>query len=228
LLTHNHCENIFSSFWESANFDVQNAYLYGQIRCVSANARSRDSNRQYTYIYYVKGANGEDVRICREAFLAVHGLQNNRGRLGNIQTAIARGEPLRPDGRGKHSSRPNKHLDEHTLRVKAHIESFPKHQSHYSRQQNMNRVYVGSELSIGKMYDLYKEKCAAENYSAVSADYYRRVNCEEYNIGFAAPKSDTCKTCDKFENDLKSAEPESVEQLRSDYAYHKGCASKAF
>jgi len=92
----------------------------------------------------------------------------------------------------------------------------------------MNRVYVGSELSIGRMYDLYRDKCAAENCSAMSSDYYRRIFCEEYNIGFAAPKSDTCKTCDKFENDLKSAEPQGVEKLRSEYNQHKGYASKAY
>jgi len=44
----------------------------------------------YNYYRYVKEANGEEVRICREAFLGVHGLQNNsRERLRNIQTAIA-------------------------------------------------------------------------------------------------------------------------------------------
>ena len=104
---------------------MQNAYLYGQIRCINANTATQNCSRQYTYIYYVKGANGKDIKMCREAFLGVHGLQNNRGRLGNIQTAIARGEPLQPDGRGKHSGRPNKHSDEHKQRVKTQIESFP-------------------------------------------------------------------------------------------------------
>jgi len=125
LLTQDHCQKIFPSFWERGNFDVQNAYLYGQIRCINANTATQNCSRQYTYIYYVKGANGKDIKICREAFLGVHGLQNNRGRLGNIQTAIARGEPLQLDGRGKHSGRPNKHSDEHKQRVKTHIESFP-------------------------------------------------------------------------------------------------------
>jgi len=91
LLTQDYCQKIFSSFWENGNFDVQNAYLYGQIRCLNANTSTQDCSRQYTYVYYVKGANGKDIRICREAFLGVHWLQNNRGRLGNIQTAIARG-----------------------------------------------------------------------------------------------------------------------------------------
>ena len=45
LLTQDHCQKNFSSFWENGNFDVQNAYLYGQIRCLNANTATQDCSR---------------------------------------------------------------------------------------------------------------------------------------------------------------------------------------
>lgn len=36
------------------------------------------------------------------------------------------------------------------------------------------------------------------DYELVSADTYRCIFIEDFNIGFKSPKRDTCKTCDQF------------------------------
>ena len=103
------------------------------------------------------------------------------------------------DGRGKKSSS-NKTTDEQIAFVKAHIESFPRTESHYCRKETQ-RQYLDSTLSINKMYTLYGEKCKAEigeHYKCVSLAMYRCIFVEQYNLGFFHPKKDQCSECAKY------------------------------
>ena len=113
------------------------------------------------------------------------------------------------DRRGKHNQHP-KIGPEIREKVRVHISSFPKQQSHYSREQtgeqNSTRCYLGPNLTVRRMWFLYliqndseqvtilqnKEKCTAE----VKLHLYR----EEFpgmNLGFGLPRPDTCIKCDK-------------------------------
>jgi len=178
---------------------------------------------------HVKSASQGDVRICKEAFVNIHGLQNNRGRLENILTKIANGCSVPPsDGRGKHDNRPNRTPFDVVECVKTHVASFPTYQSHYSRRDNINRVYLGQDLSVGKMHRLYGEISEEKNWPAVSLDVYTRIFCENFNIGFRLPQTDTCRVCDKFIIDMDAATEEersSIEQMHNE---HKEQAKAAF
>lgn len=44
-----------------------------------------------TFTYQVK-VNGCNISVCREAFLSVHGLQKNQGRLKNLQKCLRDGQ----------------------------------------------------------------------------------------------------------------------------------------
>lgn len=142
--------------------------------------------------------------------MAVHGLQQNRGRIRAILTKISEGNVVSPnDMRGKHQNRknaiPNKLVDA----AKRHIESIPTYSSHYSRKQNPNRKYFVVNLSISKLYSQkYLPWCTENNMLAISKDKYRRLFCDSYNIDFKLPKSDTCATCDKLKIDIDECEIE--------------------
>lgn len=70
--------------------------------------------------------------------------------------------------------------------------------SHYCRAHT-NRKYLGSRLSIAKIYELYLSKCASENVSqVVRKSMYYRIFVTEYNLGFHIPKSDRCDICEKY------------------------------
>ena len=43
--------------------------------------------------------------------------------------------------------------------VQEHISCFPKYKSHYSRSDNPSKHYLNPDLTINKMYQLYKEEC---------------------------------------------------------------------
>ena len=101
---------------------------------------------------------GKEIKLCRTAFLSVHGLQKNKGSLKSIRKQ-QRQMRLTPesDRQGKHQNRPNKCTDEDIAHVLVHIDKFPAYENHYSRNQNPNRRYLWSELTISHMYSLYKE-----------------------------------------------------------------------
>ena len=60
------------------------------------------------------------------------------------------------------------------LRIREHIESFPKVASHYIRKTS-TRQFVGPELNIFRMYDLYQEKCELDCGEPTSNYIYRKV-----------------------------------------------------
>ena len=100
------------------------------------------------------------------------------------------------DKRGSHSPW-NKLSDSQKQKVKKHIESFPVIDSHYQRM-GTKRQFLGANLSIQKMYDLYKEKCVEDGELPVKHSMYRNIFCNEYNLSFHHPKKDPCETCNKF------------------------------
>ena len=226
------CEKLFDSFWDLGDFDKQNAFIFGHIKCFEPKRRRvedpADSRKQNSFAFYVKNESGTDIRVCKQAFLGIFGLQNSRGRVNNIMTHITSGSGVpKIDGRGRHHNRTNKSPQEVVECVKAHIASFPQYQSHYSRRYNINRSYLGPELSIAKMHELY---CSNSNWPAASAALYRRIFCEHFNLGFATPKTDTCKKCEATATKLKTLSPDSSEhmQLNDDWTRHREQAEKAF
>lgn len=83
-------KRIFKNFWSMENHNVQNSYLFG---CLSSSKVKRKtkkdlpSRRNFTIQYSVISS-GEQNKICKNAFLSIHGLQNNRGRIENIASNI--------------------------------------------------------------------------------------------------------------------------------------------
>ena len=176
---------LFDGFWSVESFDVQNTYLCGcvQIHNVARRYTSRrnESRRQFTRLYYVK--NGAiSIRICKVAFLKIHGVSN--GRLGHALKAqeVTGGTP-HSDQRGKHPPA-NKTSDGVIDGIKAHINSFPHYKSHYSRKDNPHKKFLSPHLNVQKMYRLYKEKCEEDDTRAASEWVYRRVFNESFNLSF--------------------------------------------
>lgn len=194
---------IFEAFWDLADYNKQNVYLFSSMKSVSKKrsypkkTKRRESSRKVTIQYFIK-INGVDVKVCKIEFLAVHGLQKSQKRIQLLCQQMSEGLTTpRSDRRGKHNNRPNKISDHSYQNVKAHIEAIPKYVSHYSRKNNPKRVYLDHELSISSLYkDHYIDWCRVKNIQPVSEDKYRRIFCTSFNIGFKLPKSDTCKTCD--------------------------------
>ena len=124
----------------------------------------------------------QDVRVCKTAFLRTHAVSNGRLTRALKASADNYGSP-QGDRRGRHTPA-NKTSDADIAFIKEHIQSFPKYQSHYSRADNPVRQYLNPDLSITKMYMLYKDVCSTEEKSPVSEGMYRKVFNEHFNLSF--------------------------------------------
>ena len=141
--------------------------------------------------------------------MSIHGLQNHRGWINNIINKIKIKYTIPPtDKCGNHSSRPNAFPTAAINGVHDHIKSIPKYRSHYSRVQNPERVYLGSEMNITQLYEHYVQHCFKENIQAVSQNKYRKIFCEEYIMGFKFSAVDTCKTCDSLQIKIENVSEE--------------------
>ena len=175
-------ESLFKGFWEMASFDMQNAYLCACVKVIQVKRRYTEgsSRRSHSRVYYVH--NGHvSVRVCKVAFLRIHGISN--GRLTRVLKGQELGGVPKCDQRGRHEP-VNKTREEDIDFVKQHVESFPQYQSHYSRESNPNRKYLSPDLNLIKMYELYKKACADADRQPISDWVYRRVFNEDFNLAF--------------------------------------------
>ncbi|CAH0564506.1 unnamed protein product [Brassicogethes aeneus] len=205
-------EAIFNKFWDLGSFDLQNSYLFGCIR-IHKNKRSykkKQKRQEFSRTFnaeYTVNINGKDVQICKVEFMSIHGIQNSRGRINRVVKMKAQGSSVpEPYRRGKHANRPLKLTDEQKQSVRRHIDLIPKYQSHYSRADNMAKMYLNCDMTIAHLYKkFYVPWCEEQNIVPVKEYAYRKIFCTEYNIGFKLPKSDTCKTCDETSIKLETA-----------------------
>ena len=98
-------------------------------------------------------------------------------------------ELLKEQTKEENMHQPTKHLMKHLDSIRQHIMSFPIMDSHYKRKDT-NRKFLQQDLSITKMYDLYKANCTAEEIIPASSITYRRDLCNEFNFSFHKPKKD--------------------------------------
>ncbi|KAF2887909.1 hypothetical protein ILUMI_18264, partial [Ignelater luminosus] len=108
------------------------------------------------------------------------------------------------DLRGK----PANKLSENTRnKIREHIAKFPVIESHYSRGKT-KRQYLGNDLNIARMYQLFKEDCQNQGMrnDDISKQWlYAHIFNTEFNLGFKPPATDTCDMCDEYQILLKEA-----------------------
>lgn len=87
--------------------------------------------------------------------------------------------------------------------IREHISSFQVRESHYGRGKSMKQ-YLAPELSIAKMWRLWKKTRCSLQQPVASLSKYKRIVLDEYNIGFGHPKTDVCSRCTFLENQIAS------------------------
>ncbi|CAG9773480.1 unnamed protein product [Ceutorhynchus assimilis] len=208
-------EAIFKKFYDLADFNLQTAYIFGQIKVIKKTrvyTENPESRRQFTRIYYLPNENGLDVKVCKDFFKK--NLQVSDGRLSRILKSKPEGIPPK-DKRGKHPSA-NKTPEAKVLEVMDFIKRFPVFECHYSRPKSGNRKYLAPDLNITIMYSLYKDQAE----SAVSRYIFRNIFNTRFNLHFHAPITDSCRKCDEFNNKLKVTEGEEKRNLEIEKELH--------
>ena len=209
-------EELHKTFYQLPTRDHQQSFIVSSVsrsspkRTTVQDDQQRKKERGNTFIYHVT-VKGEAIRVCKTTFQAMFDLSDGRiarAMKGSLQNQGA----AAPDKRGKSTT--SRVSIEARERVKTHIESFPNAPSHYSRRSNPDVRYLSGDLNIRKMYELYVVKCNEEGTDAVKESFYRSVFCEDYNLKFVSPKSDTCDTCDRLRTEIQAAGSDEAEKTR--------------
>lgn len=194
-------ELICANYWRMADYKRQKDFILSCVQSCTPKRRattplSSKKPRSNAKKYYFVSQNNK-IRVCQKFFLTTlcvsHGVVDNaiehKNSLGMYSGEDVRGrrEPI------------NKTKPDVIEFLKKHIESFPKMESHYGRKSS-KRLYLDSQLSISKMYRMYKNKCEEVNMQPASEITYRRIFGNEYNLSFFIPKKDQCATCTAYMN----------------------------
>lgn len=119
---------------------------------------------------------------------------------------------------GAHNKTPPEKVQE----VHDHIRSFPSMESHYVRKKS-KRQYLDRKLSIAKMHSIYVDECTKKNSKPVSEIIYRRIFCNDFNLGFFKPKKDQCLICTKYARSDAKDKTELEKQFAEHNARKEAC-----
>ncbi|CAG4931633.1 unnamed protein product [Parnassius apollo] len=215
---------------------VQNVYLGGLIKTENVEReRSKTGTgkkRSCSHKYYIKLGN-RNIQICRNGFASIHGISKKR--VDNVAKEYRDPTVTTPaqSNRGKHQNRPNRIPSEWVSKVDSHIRSFPRRESHYSRNKS-SRYYLSPVLNIKRMYELYLKKhelgLEASAKPIVSFDFYYRYFKQNFKYSFGSPRSDTCKKCDMLSNKLKdkTLDSDETQKIQIEKSLHQAKADTFF
>ncbi|XP_076090122.1 uncharacterized protein LOC143062260 [Mytilus galloprovincialis] len=212
-----HRQQIFKTFWSLDTNDRKKDFIIANTTQKKTRTYLDDNNepvkkKKNVHRSYSLNVDGNHVKICKKFFLTTLGISETfaSNALQNQQDGVFIGE----DKRGKHMPH-NKTTKTAMELVRRHIESFPVVDGHYTRKDS-NRKYLGADLNIKRMYELYIVQCKDQipEKDIVSQAVYRKIFNEEYNFSFHVPKKDQCAVCTIYHqrnnertltNDIKKA-----------------------
>lgn len=100
--------------------------------------------------------------------------------------------------------------------IKEHINSIPRMESHYLRNNSFREYYIDGAKTIIDLYKDFKNQQAERGRDAGKYCSYYKIFTTQFNIGFHQPKKDLCDLCMTFEN----ASAEQKEQLKYQIDVH--------
>lgn len=202
-LTKEYRESLFNSFYALTEKD-QGTYILNRLELGPVQRRRNgkyeepeESRRQSTFFYVVPNGSGEHVRVCCKTFSSIFALSARR--LQTVQKQKKEGNLVFEDKRGKtagSNAHKKKFCGNDVEMIAAHIKSFPREVSHYSRKKS-KKEYLSPDLNYSRLYSAFKKEHPD---SLVTYNYYKFIFKRDFkNLKFARPRSDTCNTCDKLE-----------------------------
>lgn len=191
-------QNIFDQFWSMADVSRQKDFIINHtVTTIKKRQTTQTESKRKNSIKYRLTTQGNQIRTCKDFFLKTLDITEKFARSAlDGQSSINLGISP-PSTHGKHAPA-NKISEERKNLIRNHINSFPTIESHYCRKAT-TRQYLGENLNISKMYDLYVSKCNNEwEVSAEKISLYRHIFNTEFNLGFHQPTKDACKYCEWF------------------------------
>lgn len=210
---------IFQFFWAIGNYERQKDFVCTNITTKPTKSYLDEKGEAVQKKQKVRNKfhfelDGHKHQVCKEFFLGT--LAISEAFTYHALHHKEEGHFCGMERRGK-CTPSNKISNDRIQFVKDHIDSFPRVPGHYTRKDS-NREYLGADLNITRMYELYKAKCTECNCEPVKSQMYRKIFNEEYNISFHIPKKDKCNLCSKYE--MAESDGTLTEDLKQQYNLH--------
>lgn len=194
-------QKICETFWSLSTYERKKDFICSRVKEKktrtylddSGNVVPKRKNVSRKYSFEIENVT---VRVCKSFYMATIAVGSSF--IDNAMKGKEDGCFKGTDKRGKHVPY-NKTSSDQKQFVKEHINSFPKVAGHYTRKDT-NREFLGPELSVSKMYQLYKESCIEKAIDPVKLSMYRKIFNENFNLSFHIPKKDQCNTCTQYYN----------------------------
>lgn len=186
--------SIMNSYFDMGDIQRQREWLASHVIAQAVNRKKEDgqhSRKHRTLTYYLPFGDIK-VKVCRIMFLNTVCVSEKQIRTVQKKTSIS--GILEKDHRGGRQISMKRRDEVLRASVEKHINTFPKMDSHYCRQ-NTSQQYLSPELSLTRMYNLYKE--GNDNYE-VSYSLYHSV-FKSLKLKFHRPKKDLCGICESFQ-----------------------------
>lgn len=219
-------EKIFKEFWAIGNYNQQNQHLQGLIKEVPIKRRrtkEEDKQRHRQCNYFVK-KNYIDIKICRQAFMSVHGITKKKLEILMKKRELSPTGTPTSDKRGKHP--PSRKIQGPPYDcVVEHIKSLPTTASHYTRAHSPERRYMDSAMTQEDLFTQYVFWMQDQNPDVpiVSPRFYKEVFRRDFNILFRPPQTDLCNKCELLEARIKArrAKGKGTQDLEDELESHK-------
>ena len=213
-------KKIFDSFWNLGSYERQKDFVCSRVEekktrtYLKDNDEQQEKKRMVARTYSLETGETKSI-VCKKFFRAT--LDIGEAYINHALKGKSEGHFQGLDNRGRHT--PANKIPEYKLqKVREHIESFPVVDAHYTRKDS-NRRFLGHDLNITKMYELYKNERQEEGDEEVTLSMYRHIFNHEYNFSFHVPKKDQCNLCTKYHRSM--ADGSATDELQQQYAIHQ-------
>ncbi|XP_027234082.2 uncharacterized protein [Penaeus vannamei] len=188
-------EALFKKYWALASWNLQTKFLWDHIQVVQKKvntAKSDDSRRIHTRIFFLPNNDGEKRKVCKILFCAT--LQVSNGRVSRAVCSKMVDPSLPPqDKRGK-SAPQNKTTIENVSFALDHINQLLQHNS--CLQSTSRKCSLINDMSKKKAHDMFKNSCFEYGKKPLSYTVYCRIlredaYCPVENIN-SGKKEDSC------------------------------------
>ena len=182
-----------------------------EVKETQKGGRGRRTN---TLLYHLpqlgemEASSSSKLPVCKNMFLGTLGISERpvRTALGKLNDEGVMDKCLQGERSNTLKANDKRIRDE----IKAHIERFPKMESHYCRSSSSYQ-YLSSDLNLSIMYEMYKK----EHPTGASRFVYNEV-FHSLKLKFHIPKKDQCGVCSNF----YEATEEGKEELREAFERH--------
>ncbi|CAG9825704.1 unnamed protein product [Phaedon cochleariae] len=197
FMTEEKRKELLTHYWALGDIEKQRLFIDKHIKKITVKYRytTTPTGRGNNHAFYFE-IDGKLRRICKKMFRSTLDINDRI-----IRTVIAKAREegfLEEDMRGKH--RNHKAVDTSIKDgVRDHIQSIPRIESHYLRQQT-SREFISGGKTLTDLHKDYMQQFRDANLPFANLVMYSRIFNSEFNLGFFVPKKDRCELCVAFEN----------------------------